>query len=77
MKKNLTFSFAMLLGVVVLLSPVSNALEADRKRVPTSVNPPFSSDDDCGGFFLLGSFPNPLHFFKIFGRTGGALYLGV
>jgi len=29
MKKSLTFSFAMLLGVVVLLSPVSNALEAD------------------------------------------------
>ena len=29
MKKSLTFSFAMLLGVVVLLSQVSNALEAD------------------------------------------------
>ncbi len=25
---------------------------------------PLSSADDCGGFFLLGSFPNPLHFFK-------------
>jgi hypothetical protein len=29
MKKSLTFSFAMLLGAAVLLSPVSNALEAD------------------------------------------------
>ena len=29
MKKSLTFSFALLLGAVVLLSPVSNALEAD------------------------------------------------
>ena len=32
MKKSLTFSFAMLLGVAVLLSPVSNALEADMKE---------------------------------------------
>ena len=33
MKKSLTFSFAMLLGVVVLLSPVSNALEADMSMI--------------------------------------------
>ena len=48
----------------VTISKDNNLNSKHRKRVPTSVNPPFSSADDCGGFFLLGSSQTLCNFSK-------------